>query len=67
LLEKLVVILHLLFLDGVYFIQHDRRYIEPLPAGSETKFEFENMLVGQAIPSNFFAAIEKGFIEAANS
>lgn len=42
-------------------------YIEPLPAGSETKFEFENMLVGQAIPSNFFAAIEKGFIEAANS
>ncbi|GAU20041.1 hypothetical protein TSUD_381340 [Trifolium subterraneum] len=42
-------------------------YIEPLPAGSETKFEFENMLVGQAIPSNFIPAIEKGFKEAANS
>ncbi|KAF7825242.1 elongation factor G-2, mitochondrial [Senna tora] len=42
-------------------------YIEPLPAGSSTKFEFENMLVGQAIPSNFIPAIEKGFKEAANS
>ncbi|PNY08378.1 elongation factor G mitochondrial-like, partial [Trifolium pratense] len=42
-------------------------YIEPLPAGSETKFEFENMLVGQAVPSNFIPAIEKGFKEAANS
>ncbi|RDX63453.1 Elongation factor G-2, mitochondrial, partial [Mucuna pruriens] len=42
-------------------------YIEPLPAGSPTKFEFENMLVGQAIPSNFIPAIEKGFKEAANS
>jgi len=42
-------------------------YIEPLPAGSVTKFEFENMLVGQAIPSNFFPAIEKGFKEAVNS
>ncbi|KAK8466650.1 hypothetical protein PHAVU_008G157300, partial [Phaseolus vulgaris] len=42
-------------------------YIEPLPAGSSTKFEFENMLVGQAIPSNFVPAIEKGFKEAANS
>ncbi|XP_058748618.1 elongation factor G-2, mitochondrial-like [Vicia villosa] len=39
-------------------------YIEPLP---EAKFEFENMLVGQAIPSNFMPAIEKGFKEAANS
>ncbi|OIV89501.1 hypothetical protein TanjilG_20435 [Lupinus angustifolius] len=42
-------------------------YIEPLPAGSTTKFEFENLLVGQAIPSNFIPAIEKGFKEAANS
>ncbi|KAE9617853.1 putative protein-synthesizing GTPase [Lupinus albus] len=42
-------------------------YIEPLPAGSPTKFEFENLLVGQAIPSNFIPAIEKGFKEAANS
>ncbi|XP_061371307.1 elongation factor G-2, mitochondrial isoform X2 [Gastrolobium bilobum] len=42
-------------------------YIEPLPAGSPTKFEFENILVGQAIPSSFIPAIEKGFKEAANS
>ncbi|KAJ7962082.1 Elongation factor G, mitochondrial [Quillaja saponaria] len=42
-------------------------YIEPLPEGSPTKFEFENMIVGQAIPSNFVPAIEKGFKEAANS
>ncbi|CAA3029635.1 elongation factor G-2, mitochondrial [Olea europaea subsp. europaea] len=42
-------------------------YVEPLPPGSPTKFEFQNMLVGQAIPSNFVPAIEKGFKEAANS
>ncbi|KAL8129521.1 hypothetical protein V2J09_018676 [Rumex salicifolius] len=42
-------------------------YIEPLPLGSATKFEFENEIVGQAIPSNFIPAIEKGFREAANS
>ncbi|CAN6704041.1 unnamed protein product [Malus baccata var. baccata] len=42
-------------------------YIEPLPADSQTKFEFENIIVGQAIPSNFIPAIEKGFKEAANS
>ncbi|PON61192.1 Translation elongation factor [Parasponia andersonii] len=42
-------------------------YIEPLPPGSATKFEFENLIVGQAIPSNFIPAIEKGFKEAANS
>ncbi|KAK6162579.1 hypothetical protein DH2020_002420 [Rehmannia glutinosa] len=42
-------------------------YVEPLPQGYGTKFEFENMLVGQAIPSNFVPAIEKGFREAANS
>jgi elongation factor G len=42
-------------------------YIEPLPEGSSTKFEFENLIIGQAIPSNFIPAIEKGFREAANS
>ncbi|KAM7472065.1 hypothetical protein LguiA_010248 [Lonicera macranthoides] len=42
-------------------------FVEPLPAGSPTKFEFENMIIGQAIPSNFIPAIEKGFKEAANS
>ncbi|XP_050205079.1 elongation factor G-1, mitochondrial-like [Mercurialis annua] len=42
-------------------------FIEPLPEGSSTKVEFENMMVGQAIPSNFIPAIEKGFREAANS
>ncbi|XP_021724837.1 elongation factor G-2, mitochondrial-like [Chenopodium quinoa] len=42
-------------------------YVEPLPMGSTTKFEFENLIVGQAIPSNFIPAIEKGFREAANS
>ncbi|XP_048334616.2 elongation factor G-2, mitochondrial [Ziziphus jujuba] len=42
-------------------------YVEPLPPGSPVKFEFENMIVGQAIPSNFIPAIEKGFKEAANS
>lgn len=43
------------------------RYVEPLPPGSKEKFEFENMIVGQAIPSGFIPAIEKGFKEAANS
>ncbi|CAM8987355.1 unnamed protein product [Rhodiola kirilowii] len=42
-------------------------FIEPLPPGSSTKFEFENSIVGQAIPSGFIPAIEKGFREAANS
>ncbi|XP_065873260.1 elongation factor G-2, mitochondrial isoform X1 [Euphorbia lathyris] len=42
-------------------------FIEPLPEGSSTKFEFDNMLVGQAIPSGYIPAIEKGFREAANS
>ncbi|KAJ8479743.1 hypothetical protein OPV22_023470 [Ensete ventricosum] len=42
-------------------------YIEPLPLGSPTKFEFENLIIGQAIPSNFIPAIEKGFREASNS
>ncbi|CAI0449262.1 unnamed protein product [Linum tenue] len=42
-------------------------YVEPIPLGEGSKFEFENMIVGQAIPSNFIPAIEKGFKEAANS
>ncbi|KAI4320558.1 hypothetical protein MLD38_034026 [Melastoma candidum] len=42
-------------------------YIEPLPTGSSEKFDFENMIVGQAIPSSFVPAIENGFKEAANS
>ncbi|GMH14134.1 hypothetical protein Nepgr_015975 [Nepenthes gracilis] len=42
-------------------------YVEPLPLETATKFEFENNIVGQAIPSNFIPAIEKGFKEAANS
>ncbi|TVU10649.1 hypothetical protein EJB05_44193 [Eragrostis curvula] len=42
-------------------------YIEPLPSGADSKFEFENMIIGQAIPSNFIPAIEKGFREACNS
>lgn len=59
-----------LFLSDWYlyfFPSHFYRYMEPLPAGSETKFEFENMIIGQAIPSNFIPHIEKGFREAANS
>ncbi|XP_039853678.1 elongation factor G, mitochondrial-like isoform X3 [Panicum virgatum] len=42
-------------------------YVEPLPSGSDGKFEFDNMIIGQAIPSNFIPAIEKGFREACNS
>ncbi|XP_020582939.1 elongation factor G, mitochondrial [Phalaenopsis equestris] len=42
-------------------------YIEPLSADAATKFEFDNMIIGQAIPSNFIPAIEKGFKEACNS
>lgn len=53
--------------DDTLFVYYVGRYIEPLPMGSSTKFEFENLLVGQAIPSNFIPAIEKGFKEAANS
>ncbi|KAE8721411.1 Elongation factor G [Hibiscus syriacus] len=41
--------------------------VEPLTPGPLVKFEFENMIVGQAIPSNFIPAIDKCFIEAANS
>ncbi|KAG9147719.1 hypothetical protein Leryth_014879 [Lithospermum erythrorhizon] len=42
-------------------------FVEPLPLDSKIKFEFENVIVGQAVPSNFIPAIEKGFKEAANS
>ncbi|RAL54017.1 unnamed protein product [Cuscuta campestris] len=42
-------------------------YVEPLEPGCSSKFEFDNIIVGQAIPSNFVPAIEKGFKEAANS
>ncbi|RYR74015.1 hypothetical protein Ahy_A02g008608 isoform E [Arachis hypogaea] len=53
--------------DPTFRTQRVGRYIEPLPAGSPTKFEFENLLVGQAMPSGFIPAIEKGFKEVANS
>ncbi|GKU88471.1 hypothetical protein SLEP1_g2732 [Rubroshorea leprosula] len=59
--------LHLLLDNKMLLISYICRYVEPLPPGSPTKFEFENMLVGQAIPSSFIPAIEKGFKEAANS
>uniref|UniRef100_A0A2P2LU90 Elongation factor G, mitochondrial n=2 Tax=Rhizophora mucronata TaxID=61149 RepID=A0A2P2LU90_RHIMU len=42
-------------------------YIEPIPLEESTKFEFDNLIVGQVIPSSFIPAIEKGFKEAANS
>lgn len=42
-------------------------YIEPLPEDHPVKFEFENQIVGNAIPPEFYPAVEKGFKEAANS
>lgn len=42
-------------------------YIEPLPEGHPTNFEFENGIVGNVIPPGFIPAIEKGFREAVNS
>jgi elongation factor G len=42
-------------------------YVEPIPEGSDKKFEFRNHMIGQAIPSNFIPSIEKGFVEASNS
>jgi len=42
-------------------------YIEPLEEGSNSKFEFENAIIGMSIPSSFIPACEKGFQEAANS
>eukprot|EP00850_Spirogloea_muscicola_P002290 SM000008S22379 [mRNA] locus=s8:1421279:1428064:+ [translate_table: standard] len=41
-------------------------FIEPLEEGPGKKFVFENQMIGQAIPSSFIPAIEKGFLEAAN-
>lgn len=39
-------------------------YIEPLPEDSGETFVFENALVGNVIPPEFYVAIEKGFKEA---
>jgi len=39
-------------------------YIEPLPADHATGFEFEDEIVGGAIPREFIPACEKGFREA---
>jgi translation elongation factor EF-G len=43
-------------------------FIEPLPPREDgtpaTGVEFENQLVGSAIPSNFIPSVEKGFREA---
>jgi hypothetical protein len=41
----------------------------PRPAAADhpTKFEFENGIVGNAIPPNFIPACEKGFREAVNA
>jgi elongation factor G len=42
-------------------------YMEPIPFDGPTKFEFDNEMIGTAIPSNFIPAIEKGFREVANA
>jgi Elongation factor G, domain IV len=46
-------------------------FIEPLPAKEDgspaTGVEFENHIVGSAIPSNFIPSVEKGFREAATT
>lgn len=39
-------------------------YLEPLPEGAEENFVFENKIVGNIIPPEFYPAIEKGFKEA---
>ena len=38
--------------------------MEPLPAGSEEPFEFEDQVVGGRIPKQFISSIERGFREA---
>ena len=40
------------------------RRLEPLDPNAEEKTEFQNHLVGNAIPPEYVAAIEKGFDEA---
>ena len=40
------------------------RRLEPLESDAEEKTAFENHLVGNAIPPEYVAAIEKGFEEA---
>ncbi|KAI3429283.1 hypothetical protein D9Q98_005379 [Chlorella vulgaris] len=42
-------------------------YLEPLPEDHPTKFEFENGIVGNAIPPTYIPACEKGFREAVNA
>lgn len=42
-------------------------YMEPLPEDSPEKFVFEREIVGNAIPSSFIPACEKGFRDACNS
>ena len=46
-------------------------FIEPLPPKEDgspaTGVEFENHIVGSAIPSNFIPSVEKGFREAATT
>ncbi len=43
-------------------------YLEPLPPNEDgspaTGFEFENHIVGSAIPSGYIPSVEKGFREA---
>ena len=40
------------------------RRLEPLEPDSDDKTQFENHLVGNAIPPEYVAAIQKGFEEA---
>ena len=42
-------------------------YMEPLPEDAPEKFIFEREIVGNAIPSGFIPACEKGFRDACNS
>lgn len=43
-------------------------FIEPLPEEeADKRFDFQNKLVGNAVPPEFHNAIEKGFREAGNS
>ena len=42
-------------------------YLEPLEPESPNKFEFENGIIGNAIPPNFIPAVEKGFEEVVNA